>query len=412
MMTKEKPEEPFPVNRLSKLQLAELDTCSRCAQCAEYCPTYTETEERQPELIPGKKVSSLSKLVKKKTGIWSLIQRPKPIKPEEIERISGNLYTCTLCGRCQVACPFSIQTEHLWRTFRSIIFEAGQAPEPLRMLDGSIQEKRNPYGADADLRTMWTEYMDTSELPLKEKADTVYFVGCTSALKGQVQDIPPAIASILNLAGEDWTLLGEEECCCGSPSLMIGNWERARELAALNTELIKSKGAKRVVTGCPGCYRALKKYPELLGEPPEFEAFHMLELINQYLKDGRLSIADKFKERIVYHDPCELGRLSGIYEIPREVLRAITDEPVEFPESKSDSRCCGGGGLLLAADPELRLKIARHRVSQAEEVKADILVSACPACKMTLLDGIQSKNTKMKMVDLTELVAQKLSASP
>jgi heterodisulfide reductase subunit D len=276
------------------------------------------------------------------------------------------------------------------------------------MLDGSIQKKENPYGADGDLRTMWTEYMDISEAPVKEKAHTVYFVGCTSALKGQVQDIPSATALILNRAEEDWTFLGDKEWCCGSPSLMIGNREKAKELAEHNTELIKSKGAKRVVTACPGCYRALKKYPQLLGRMPEFEVFHIVELISQYLKDGRLSITEKFKERIAYHDPCELGRLSGITEDPRAILRAITDEPVELPENKSDGRCCGGGGLLQAVNAELRLQIAQHRVNQAKETGAKILVSACPSCKMALLDAIHSMNTEMKMVDLTELVAQKL----
>jgi Fe-S oxidoreductase len=280
------------------------------------------------------------------------------------------------------------------------------------MLDGSIQKKGNPYSSDADLRTMWTEYMDSSEVPVKEKAQTVYFVGCTSALKAQVQDIPSAIALILNRAGEDWTFLGDKEWCCGSPSLMIGNREKAKELAEHNTELIESKGAKRVVTGCPGCYRALKKYPELVGRTPEFEVFHIVELINQYLKDGRLSITEKFKEKIAYHDPCELGQLSGITEEPRAILRAITDEFVEIPENKSDSRCCGGGGLLQATDGELRLQIAQHRITQAKETDAKILVSACPSCKMALLDAIQSINTEMKMIDLTELVAQKLSASP
>lgn len=402
------PEEYISVNKLSKLQLAALDTCSKCAHCADYCPTYIETEGHQSGLIPGKKAKTLSELVQKQKGIWSLIRKPKPVEAEEVERIASNLYSCTLCGRCQVVCPFSIQTEDLWRTFRSIIYDADRHPQPLKMLDGGIQEKRNPYGAGGDLRTMWIDYVDPDEVSMKETAEVVYFVGCTSALKAQVQDIPYATSRILNYAGEDWTLLGDKEWCCGSPSLMIGNWEMAKELAKHNTELIESTGARRVVTSCPGCYRALKKYPKLLGRTLEFKVFHTVELIYQYLMEGRLVISERFKERIAYHDPCELGRLSGVIEEPRAILRAATDEPVELPESKSDSRCCGGGGLLLAVDANLRLKIAQHRIKQAEEAKAEIIVSACPACKMALLDAIQSMNTGMKMVDLTELLVQKL----
>lgn len=402
------PEEYIQINKLTRLQLAELDTCSRCAQCADYCPTYIETEGDQADLIPGKKAGQLSRLVGKQKGVWALLRRSKPVKTEEIEEMAKALYTCTLCGRCQVVCPFSIKTEDLWRTFRSILYDANYHPEPLKLLDGGIEEKGNPYGAGGDLRTMWMDYVDSSEVPLKETAEVVYFVGCTSALKAQVQDIPYATAVILNSAGEDWTLLGEKERCCGSPSLMIGNLEMARELARHNTELIESTGARRVVTSCPGCYRALKKYPHLLGRKLGFDVFHTVELLHQYLKEGRLKITEKFKERIAFHDPCELGRLSSIIEEPRAILRAATDDTVELPENGIDSRCCGGGGLLLAVDAELRLKIAEHRIRQAEEVKADILVSACPACKMSLLDGIRSLNTEMKMVDITELVAQKL----
>jgi Fe-S oxidoreductase len=253
--------------------------------------------------------------------------------------------------------------------------------------------------------------MDSSEVPTKEKADTVYFVGCTSSLKSQAQDIPAAVATILNRAGEDWTFLGEKEQCCGSPSQMIGNEEKAKELAKHNAEIIEATGAKRVVTGCPGCYRALKKYSQILGRPLGFEVFHIVQLTDQFLKEGRLSITEKYKEKIAYHDPCELGRLSGVIEEPRAVMRAITDEFVELAENKANSRCCGGGGLLQAVDNNLRLSIAQYRVKQAQDTGAKILTSACPACKMALLDAVQSLNADMKIADLSELVVAKLAAS-
>jgi len=243
---------------------------------------------------------------------------------------------------------------------------------------------------------------------MKEQAEVVYFVGCTSSLKAQVEGIPYAISRVLNHAKEDWTLLGDKERCCGSPSMMVGNLEAAKEFARYNVDLIESAGAKTVVTGCPGCYRALKKYPELLERELGFEVLHTAELFHRYLMEGRLSITEKSSQKIAYHDPCELGRLSGITEEPREILGEITSDLIELSESRLESRCCGGGGLLQALDGDLRLKIAKHRVKQAEEAGAEILVSACPACKMALDDAIRSESSKLKMVDLTELVAQKL----
>lgn len=410
-MPKETPAEPISVkvDKLTKRQLVELATCAKCGHCAEYCPTYAGT--KKPGLIPGSKATSLSKLVDKQKGLLSLFLKPKPATKEELEKIATNLYTCTLCGRCHEVCPFSIQTEELWRDFRSILYDAGQCPQPLMALNGSIQTKANPYSSDGDLRTSCLEYMDSNEVPTKQKADTIYFVGCTSALKAQAQDIPVAISRILNSAKEDWTVLCDQEWCCGSPSQMIGNVAKAKELAKHNTEMIEAAGAKKVVTGCPGCYRALKKYSQILGRAVGFEVFHIVQLTDQFIKDGRLSITEKYKERIAYHDPCELGRLSGITEEPRAILRAIADDFVELPEKKSDSRCCGGGGLLQAVDNNLRLSIAQHRVNQAKKTGAKILTSACPACKMALLDAVQSLNVEMKVADLTELVVPKLAAS-
>ncbi len=123
---KETPAEPVSVkvDKLSKLQLVELATCAKCAHCAEYCPTYAGA--KKPGLIPGGKATELSKLVNKQKGLLSRFLKPKPVTKEELEKIATNLYTCTLCGRCHEVCPFSIQTEEMWREFRSILYDAGQ----------------------------------------------------------------------------------------------------------------------------------------------------------------------------------------------------------------------------------------------------------------------------------------------
>lgn len=264
------------------------------------------------------------------------------------------------------------------------------------------------------MRSLWIEYSELEDAPINEKADVVYFVGCTSSLKSQTQDIPYCISRILNEAKEKWTLLGDDEKCCGAPSLMAGDWEGARELAEHNVKLIESLGAKKVVTGCPSCYRALKyKYPQLLKRKPMFRVVHAVELAHEYLwKSGRLLVTEKFDERIAYHDPCELARLCEIVEEPREVLQVLTDNMVELPENRLDTRCCGGGGLLQATDNEMRLKIAEKRIRQAERLKVDILTSACPACKITLVDGSNNIDSDIEILDIMELLARRLGLAP
>lgn len=394
-----------PPNKLTKLQLVELDTCSRCAHCAEYCPIYVE--RRRPELVPGGRVALLSKLVGKK-NVWPWASVPKAVKPEELEKSVNSLYTCSLCGRCLEVCPFSIQTPELWERFRIIVHDAGRSPEPLKLLGKTIAEKKNPYGADSELRTFWIGRRGLKDAPIMERANTVYFIGCTPALKSQTQGIAYATSLILNQVKEDWTLLGDKEWCCGSPSIMLGDYSTATELAKHNVETIESTGASKVVASCPSCYRMLKfKYPQIIGRSPKFEVVHAIRLLIQYLKRGLLAKSGKIEGITTYHDPCELARLSFIIKEPREILKFLADRLVELPENKMDARCCGGGGLLQAVDVELRLKIAQSRIKQAEGIKAELLASACPACKLTLFDATKSMNSNIKVLDIAELVAQK-----
>lgn len=396
----------IPPNKLTKLQLIELDTCSRCAHCAEYCPIYEE--RRKPELVPGGRVALLSKLIGKK-GVLSLVSGSKTVSVEELEKAVNSLYTCSLCGRCLEVCPFSIQTPELWETFRTIIYDADRPLQALKLLGKTIVEKKNPYGADSELRTFWIERRGLKEAPIMKKAKVVYFTGCTSALKSQTQSIAYATSLILNHVKEDWTLLGDKEWCCGSPSMMLGDRRGAIELAKHNVEIIESTGAIKVVTSCPSCYRVLKyRYPQFIGRTPNFEVLHAVELIHQYLRQGFLAKGGKIEGITAYHDPCELARLSIIFKEPREILKVFTNKLVELPENKMDTRCCGGGGLLQAVDNELRIKIAQGRIKQAERIKTEFLTSACPACKLTLIDAAKSMNSNIKVLDIAELVAQKI----
>ncbi len=117
---------------------------------------------------------------------------------------------------------------------------------------------------------------------------------------------------------------------------------------------------------------------------------------------------EKGDERIIYHDPCELGRLSGIIKAPREALSYLTSDQIEFDEHGIDSKCCGGGGLLQGVNNEMRLDIVKIKLEEAIEKKADILVSACPSCKLTFVDGVREHGIELEVLDIHELVAKKL----
>jgi heterodisulfide reductase subunit D len=276
------------------------------------------------------------------------------------------------------------------------------------MLEEMLEENQNPYGLDPDMRLDWADYTDLEDIPEKDEADIAYFVGCTTAFKGANHEVAFSIASILNQLGENWTLLGEDEWCCGSPLILAGDEHTVKEYAKHNIEAIESRGIKTLITGCAGCFRVFKyEYPKLLGEKLSFKVIHAVEYLKDKLASGELKLTPSEK-KVAYHDPCELSRLGGVIEAPRDALRHMVGEFIELPENRIDVRCCGGGGLLQAANNDLRLSIAKHRLSQAKELGAEIVVSACPACKLAFVDGVRDSGDNIEILDLMELAARQL----
>ena len=394
------------LGRFTRRQLMELDTCAHCALCTEHCPVYAETEE--PGHAPGVRSSKAAKLRDKQHGLRARILGPRPVTEEEVKDLSDSAFNCTFCGRCMEVCPFGIQTHELWSRVRGVVHDLGGTPGNVEMLEEMLEESQNPYGLDPDSRLDWADFTDLEEIPEKDEAEVAYFVGCTTAFKGANHEVAYATASILNSIGEDWTLLGEDEWCCGSPLLLAGDEHGAVEYAKHNLEVLESRGVKRLITGCSGCFRVFKwEYPKLLGRDLGFEVLHTVEYLLEKLESGELK-PERTDERVIYHDPCELSRLGGLIEEPRKVLAHLTSDLVEFAEHGMDVRCCGGGGLLQASNNQARLAIVKRRLDEAVSLGAEIITSACPACKLAFVDGSREHGIDIEVLDLVELVARQL----
>lgn len=394
------------LGKFTRRQLIELDTCSHCALCTEMCPAYNESKNVLH--APGVRNSKVVKLYNKKHGFWTKLFGEKNITDEEILELAESTYHCTLCGKCMESCPFGFQTHELWIRCREIVDSMEATPENIGRLAGLLDRSMNPYGLESDTRLDWSFFTGLDDAPELDEADIAYFVGCTTAYKGANHDVAFSICSILENMGENWTLLGEDEWCCGAPSIMAGKVKEAKRYAEHNVELLESKKVKKVITGCAGCYRIFKfEYPTILGRKPDFEVVHAVQYLHEQLISGKLRIG-KGDEKIIYHDPCELGRLSGVLSEPREALSYLTSELLEFDEYGVDSKCCGGGGLLQAVDDKMRLNIVKEKLDEAVEKGADILVSACPACKLAFVDGVREFKHEIEVLDIHELVAKRL----
>ena len=239
-----------------------------------------------------------------------------------------------------------------------------------------------------------------------EKADVLYFVGCTAALTPDIQAVAENTAKVLKKLDLDFAVYGEREVCCGSVAMRTGDRKAFNTVAEKNVELFKKSEIKTIITSCAGCYRTLKvDYADYL-EDLNIEVLHTVEFLHKFINEKNVQLKN-LELNTTYHDPCHTGRHVGLYEEPRDLLRKIATL-TEMKTIKDAAMCCGAGGGVKKGFPELSLEIAKSRIQEAEETGAELIVSICPFCYRNLSDAIQALDSKIKMVDLLELLDQAL----
>jgi len=389
-------------------QLMELDACTRCSECVRWCPTFNENQQELTH--PLGKIAELKAWIKRQYGLRARLFGRKPIQDEELAAFSQGVYSCTLCARCNQVCPVHIDTRPLWIAMREQLVELGSYPAPLATLRQNVTTRYNISGEDNANRLGWSQNLpQVPEGLAGQPAEIVYFVGCVGALYPQAYGIPQSMTQILQRVGADMTTLGPDEWCCGYPLIIAGMGSEARALALHNVEAVRALGAKTLLVTCPSCLHTWRhEYPRLVGGPLGFEVRHASELLADLVGAGTLKLGP-YDRPLTYHDPCDLGRNSGVYEAPRQVLQAIPN--VQFKEMKDNrelSLCCGGGGDVEMGNPELTAAVSRRRLAQAQEVGAEVIVSACQQCKRTLTSAARREKARVRVLDLTELVWQVL----
>jgi heterodisulfide reductase subunit D len=184
--------------------------------------------------------------------------------------------------------------------------------------------------------------------------------------------------------------------CCGSPPRSQGYDDDVRRLAEKNRDLFKAHGVKKVITSCPTCHSVLDTYKKTIGWDMEVE--HLVSTIE------RAILKTDFPKypglRIAYHDPCHLGRYSGIYEQPRRILSSLGCEVVEMNYSRERALCCGGGGGVRANYPEIARSVSEERMAYARETGADALVTPCPMCYICLKEA----SNGMEVYELSQVL--------
>lgn len=326
------------------------------------------------------------------------------------EETAGQSFRCLLCGACTFACPSEVTADRILEAARSELAHRGLLPQPLAALDERIVETHNISGEPNQNRLMWADNLLSRPAGIgKTQAETVYFVGCVSAMFPRTYTVAQSFVQILEQADVDYGLLEEQEWCCGYPLFLSGELDRAREMARHNLKAVRAMGAKTLVATCPSCYHFWEHvYPEALGEELDFDVVHATDFLAHLLETGRLPLRGDLREQVVtYHDPCDLGRKGSIYDAPRRILAQLPGVTlVEMEENREGSHCCGGGGNLESFDPDLSQAVAARRIQQATETGAETVLSACQQCERTLFSAARAERIRMRVKDIAEMVRE------
>ncbi|MFW9957779.1 MAG: (Fe-S)-binding protein [Candidatus Odinarchaeota archaeon] len=312
------------------------------------------------------------------------------------------LYTCTLCGNCTAICAAEFDPTRCLENVREILNEIPN--ESRDEIAEKIQIFNNPYSKNNSSRRSWA--VDIG-FDIPSTGEVLYFTGCTAGLK--LPETAKSTAHVLRAAGVDFAVL-EDEPCCGSVMIRTGRSDSARENAKRVLEKIRNSGAETVIVSCAGCLKTLREdYNERFGlDMPE--VLHVIEYLLPMVRNKMLRLKPFEKPvKISWHDPCHMGRALGIYEEPREIIRAIPNvELIEMDSNRGATMCCGSGGGLRSYDGDLAKKIASDRVKSAQEIGADILATACPFCEHNLKDGAQNIGSQIKVLDIMDLLSSQL----
>jgi len=389
-------EHPEGVNSYGEAVDNELLACIYCGFCRLGCPTFSVTH-RESRNARGRNALAFNLL----NGA---------IEPSK--ELAEAFYSCTTCQACTYFCPARVKVDEIVEGVRKKLYKAGLTPEPVLGIRDNIFKMGNVYAsAKADRIDIYPpalkEKIQKGEL--KKEAETLLFMGCVPSYLDM--KMVPSLIKPLDAAGVDYTSLGTEEGCCGFPLFLMGT-EEFQPHAQKVIERIKATGARELVTPCAGCYKTFKKIYPGVGDLG-LEVYHSVHYLLKLITEGKITFKGELGKKVTYHDPCDLGRAFQIFEEPRNILKAIPGlEFVEMARNRLQARCCGGGGGVLANNPDMAVEIAAERVRDALAVGAEIIVSGCAACKDNLKKGAKmipkQERGKIKVMDITEIVAQQM----
>ena len=369
----------------------KLLTCIQCGTCSASCPA-AELMDYAPRQL------------------WQMMR----LGMRELVMNSRTFWLCTQCYACQVRCPRGIEIAETMRNLREwAVVQGYEIPTAIVNLREAVNTNYNILNEDNQSRMIWSQNLEPMPEQLQDsqkgRAEVLLYTGCVSSFYPMAYSIPQSFVQVLEQVGLTYTTLGGEEWCCGYPLYGAGMKDDVAELARHNIAQAQALAPQRLVATCASCYHTWRHlYPEYMDGDFGFEVLHASEFLAQLIEEGRIKMT-KLPWVVTYHDPCDLGRKCGIYDAPRSIIESIPGmELREMPNTREDAVCCGGGGDVAMMEADAVEHMAERRLAQAVDTGAKAIISSCQQCKRTLLQAARKTKTRIRVLDVTELVWQSM----
>lgn len=373
-------------------------SCSQCGYCVEECDQFYGRgwESQSPR------------------GKWYWLREYMEGREEWDQAMVDTFLACTTCELCNLRCSAALPIEPSWMKLRGLLVQDQKKMTfpPFEMMAAALSKEGDIWAGYRRDRAAWFPPDLLEKHGPAHKAKSVYFAGCTASYVEN--DIGMASVRLLDAAGVDFTYLGERESCCGTPMLVAGKWDLFAETMQRNIQAVKDAGADTVISSCPACDMMWRHiYPEWakkLGIEYGITARHYSEVVAEKIQAGEFRFPEngRLRTRVTWHDSCHIGRVSGVYEPPRQLIQAIPGaEFVEMPFNREQAHCCGSV-LTLIKEPSVAAEVGKIRLDEAVEVGAEKVLALCPCCEFQLRVSAEKKQVPVEVVDLARFAASAL----
>jgi Fe-S oxidoreductase len=396
------------VRDLTWKQLLDGYTCTDCGRCTAACPANATGKVLSPRKI-------IMNIRERAAELTPVVLRSDAERDEELvgHRLLDNfvtdaeLWACTTCRACMEECPVTI--EHVPAIVdmrRFLVLTESRFPPELTNTFKNLETSFNPWAFSPDSRADWAEGLGVKTMAEQEgEVDVLYWVGCAGAFDQRYVKVSRAMVKLMDAAGVRFAILGNEEKCNGDPARRAGNEYLAQMLITENVGTLNRYKFRRIVATCPHCYNTLKnEYPDFGGT---YEVLHHTEFLRNLVQSGRLKVRTDGGGKTVFHDSCYLGRYNGIYDAPRDLLKASGAAVTEMHRTRDRGFCCGAGGARMFLEETVGKRVNIDRTEEALACKPETIATACPFCLTMLTDGVKAKDadTTVHVRDVAEVLA-------